>query len=233
MKARLKGFGLVEILLALVLGLVMSLALMQVFVSAKSTYLSQTSSAAMQEDARFILSKIVREISLAGMFGCLSNVTDASNGGSFSEAFDEPVRWDANRRSLTLATAAVEGGGAWHTWVVHTDCVSAATAYSSGRAPGVAAGELALPIRRQVYQFNKARGELALNGQPLISHVRGFSVLFGVAHSRDQQSVARYVADADSALIRSVRLTLTLFDPDARMPEQTFSVVAAVRNRLG
>ena len=58
-------------------------------------------------------------------------------------------------------------------------------------------------------------------------------MLFGVAHSRDQQSVARYVADADSALIRSVRLTLTLFDPDARMPEQTFSVVAAVRNRLG
>jgi type IV pilus assembly protein PilW len=92
---------------------------------------------------------------------------------------------------------------------------------------------LALPIHRQVYRFNKARNELSLNGQPLVSNVRAFDVLLGVAHSIDDRSVARYAVTAEPALIRSVRLTLTLFDPTGRVQEQTVDVVAAIRNRLG
>jgi type IV pilus assembly protein PilW len=84
-----------------------------------------------------------------------------------------------------------------------------------------------------VYRFNPGRSELALNGQPLISNVRAFSVMFGVANGVDTPGITRYTDQPDPALIRSVRLTLTLFDPADRTQEQTFNVVAAIRNRLG
>lgn len=232
MNASVRGFGLVEVMLAMVLGLVMSLALTQIFISSKSSYASQTSSASLQEDARFVLSKMVQDVRLVGMFGCLGRVDDASVGNGFSKAFDEPIRWDASSRTLTLATAGT-GEGGWSTWVIHTDCVSSATAYSNGRAPRLAANETAMPLHRQVYRFNKARNELSLNGQPLVSNVRAFSVLFGVAASINERSIARYAATAEPSLIRSVRLTLTLFDPADRVQEQTVDVVAAIRNRLG
>lgn len=232
MNALVRGFGLVEVMLALVLGLVMSLALTQIFISSKSSYASQTSSASLQEDAQFVLSKMVQEVRLVGMFGCLGRVDDASVGNGFSKAFDEPIRWDASSRTLTLATAGT-GEGGWSTWVIHTDCVSSATAYSNGRAPRLAANESAMPLHRQVYRFNKARNELSLNGQPLVSNVRAFNVLFGVAGSINEHSIARYAATSEPSLIRSVRLTLTLFDPADRAQEQTVDVVAAIRNRLG
>jgi type IV pilus assembly protein PilW len=233
MTASVKGFGLVEVLLALALGLVMSLALMQIFISSKSSYASQTSSASVQEDARFVLSKMVQEVRLVGMFGCLGKVDDASVGNGFSKAFADPITWDASSQTLTLATAGIGEGAGWSTWVIHTDCVSVATAYSNGRAPRLAANETAMLVHRQVYRFNKARNELTLNGQPLVSNVRAFSVLFGVAGSISERSVARYAPSAEPNLIRSVRLTLTLLDPADRVQEQTVEVVAALRNRLG
>ncbi|WP_062378773.1 PilW family protein [Pseudomonas abietaniphila] len=232
MKRRVRGFGLVEIMLALALGLVMSHALMQIFISSKNTYLSQSSAAGLQEDARFVLSKVVQEVRLAGMAGCLATVRDASAGGQFSTVARTPVEWDAQQQSLTLMTAGVGQGGSWHNWEIHTDCLSSATAWTRGRAPRLAEGEMMLPIHKQVYRFNPGRSELALNGQPLISNVRAFSVLFGVAEGVGKPGIARYTDQPDPTLIRSVRLTLTLFDPADRTQEQTFNVVAAIRNRL-
>lgn len=233
MIARNRGFGLVEIMLALVLGLVLSLALSQIFVAFKSTWLSQTSSASLQEDARFVLAKMVQEVRLVGMFGCLGSVRDASLGGGFSSAFHAPVQWDARQQSLTLVTAPVGTAQSWYDWVVHTDCATTATAWSRGRAPALQAGEFALPVQRHVYRLNAQRGELTLDGQPLLSNVRGFSVLFGVADSNGASGIARYTAQPEPRLIRSVRLTLTLFDPADRTREQTFNVVATLRNRIG
>jgi type IV pilus assembly protein PilW len=224
---------LIEIMLALVIGLVMSLALAQIFTTAKSTYLSQNASASVQEDARFVLAKMVQEIRLAGMFGCLGTVQDSSAGGRFSDAFNVPVQWEPRQHSLTLMTAAVGAQGSWHEWVVHTDCITSATAWSRGRAPALTVGEIALPVQRHVYRLNEQRNELTLDGQPLLSNVRAFGVLFGVADSMSEPGIARYSAQPDPARIRSMRLTLTLFDPADRTQEQTFNVVAAIRNRLG
>lgn len=233
MRVMVRGFGLVEIMLALLLGLVISLALTQIFITSKSTFLSQTSSAQVQEDVRFVLAKMVQEVRLAGAFGCLASVKDESVGGQFSSAFRAPVQWAPQQGALTLITAAVGEGGAWHSWEIHTDCVSTATSWTRGKAPRLAQGEHALAIHQQIYRFNQSRGELSLNGQPLISNVREFDVLFGVANAPDAVGITRYTAQPVPALIRSVRLTLTLFDPADRTQAQTFSVVAAIRNRLG
>jgi type IV pilus assembly protein PilW len=68
----------------------------------------------------------------------------------------------------------------------------------------------------------------------LVDNVQRFDISFGVADKPASTQVARYDASpADASLIRSVRILLTLHDPAGRVKDQTYSVVAALRNRLG
>ncbi|HEY0288249.1 MAG TPA: prepilin-type N-terminal cleavage/methylation domain-containing protein [Pseudomonas sp.] len=230
MRRHSEGFGLIELMVALTLGLVISLALSQMFISSKDTYLSQTASANLQEDARFVLNKLAQDIRMVGTFGCLGSVKDASDTGDFAAVFKAPIQWQPGQRTLTLATTSVEAGRSEPDWVIQTDCSSTATAYSRGTD----SDELRFPVQQQVYGFNARRADLTLNGYALISNVSGFDVLFGVAQTPSEMSISRYVEIPDDpALIRSVRITLTLSDPAGRVKAQRFSVVAALRNRLG
>ena len=86
MRRHQRGFGLIELLIALALGLIIVLGVVQIFIAAKNTYVSQNSAAAMQEDARFVLSKMIQEIRMVGMFGCLGTITDSSSAGDFNAA---------------------------------------------------------------------------------------------------------------------------------------------------
>ncbi|MBA1380657.1 PilW family protein [Pseudomonas brassicacearum] len=236
MNGRSRGFGLIELMIALVISLIVVLGVVQIFIAAKNTYVSQNAAAVMQEDARFALSKMVQEIRMVGMFGCLATVIDASTDNSFAASQITPIRWDNANRRLTLVTADIGGGGNAPTWTVVSDCRTSATAYSNARAP--ATGQLAFPIRRLVYGFNN--GQLLLGsgvGNPtmavLVDNVRAFNVTFGMAGSATDIAATSYSANpSDPALIRSVRLTLTLFDPRNTVRDQTFNVVAALRNRL-
>jgi len=64
--------------------------------------------------------------------------------------------------------------------------------------------------------------------------VQAFEISFGVAAKPDSTPVVGYdPGPADNSLIRSVRIRLTLQDPDGLVKAQTWSVVAALRNRLG
>ncbi len=69
MKPNQSGFGLVEVMVAMVLGLLVVLGITQIFVSSKQTYETQDASARLQEDARYVLSRITQELRMAGMFG--------------------------------------------------------------------------------------------------------------------------------------------------------------------
>ncbi|WP_426143546.1 PilW family protein [Pseudomonas sp. DWP3-1-2] len=229
MRNRSGGFGLVEIMIALVLGLVIMLGVTQTFVSAKNTYASQNASAVMQEDARFVLSKLVQEIRMVGMFGCLQTVLDSSATGDFKAAQTTPISWDNATGTLTLITSATTTAAAAPNWTIRSDCKSSATAYTGVSAP--ANGQMAFPIRKLVYRF--ANGQITLGGQPLVSNVSAFTLLFGLASSSTGTAVTSYSATpSNAALIRSVNVVLTLSDPKGKVRDQRFSVVAALRNRL-
>ncbi|EJM52419.1 PilW family protein [Pseudomonas sp. GM48] len=229
-----KGFGLVEMLIALALGLIVVLGVVQVFIAAKNTYLSQNAAANMQEDARFVLSKMIQEVRMVGMFGCLETITDSSKKGDFHASQLTPIRWDNGSRKLTLVTADFGGNGGKPDWTVLSDCLDNSTAYSDGPTP--VAGQLAFPIRRLIYSFSK--NQLFMKGgdapsQVLVNNVGAFDVSFGLASTATDLAASRYSSNPpDPALIRSVRLSLTLFDPNHRVSDQTFNVVAALRNRL-
>lgn len=233
MRGLSRGFSLIELMLALTISLMLVLGVAQVFIAANSTHLSQRAAASMQEDARYVLSKMIQEIRMAGMFGCLHEITDASEGAAFSAHRGMPVSWDGATRHLSLVTANVGNHGGTPTWTVVSDCKTYATAYSKHRAAD--AGEVAFAVRRLEYRFHENEIRMTVSNQTaaVISNVRAFAVSFGLADSAMDSAVSSYSDNPDDpARIRSVRLSLTLFDPAQRVREQTFHVVAALRNRL-
>ncbi len=228
------GFGLVEAMLAATLGLIVVLAAIQVTLGARSTYASQHAAALLQDDARFVLSKMIQEIRLAGMFGCLSVPLIDQAPADFSR----PVSGVANGAStnLTLVTGDVGSQGSRPDWTVLSNCVDGAQAYP-GMAPKPGPGQIAFPVRKLTYTFEAGQLKLSTPGTPakavLVDNVRAFELSFGMAGLPGSSVVTRYDSHPrDESLIRSVRVVLTLHDPDGRARDQIYSVVAALRNRL-
>ena len=80
MTGSLRGFGLVELMVAMLLGLTLVLALVQYLASSRQTWLWQQQSARMQEDARYVLGRLSRDLRASGSYGCL-DLEQALPGG--------------------------------------------------------------------------------------------------------------------------------------------------------
>lgn len=234
MSRPVRGFGLVELLLALAVGLVLVLGASQVLISSRLTQASQQAAMALQDDARFVLGKITQDIRQAGMLGCLATAY-IHNAPA---AFDQPISWEvsAGAKSLTLVTAHAGDGTGKPDWTVVSDCKEAAQAYA-GAAPVVAPGQIRFAIRELTYTYETGQLKISTPSAPakavLVDNVGAFELSFGVAARPGSTDVVRYDSHpADPSLIRSVRLLITLQDPTGRVKDQAYSVVAALRNRL-
>lgn len=64
------GLSLIELMVALVLGLVISAAIIQVFLTSKNVYRMQDAMARIQENGRFAVDYISRDLRMAGYMGC-------------------------------------------------------------------------------------------------------------------------------------------------------------------
>ena len=232
------GISVVEMLVALVLGLILVLGVVQLFTSSKRTYQLQDAAAKLQEDGRYALTRISQELRMAGMFGCLT----ASNITNRPAAFDDPIDWDSASSTLRIVTSNATRGVGTTTnadWTMITDCRTNATVQAGVAAPG--AGQIALPIRLVEYQFYAAEGELLFRGggagafTTLMSGVQSMDVSFGLAAAAEDSYVSgNYVAGSaisDPALIRSVRIEIVLEDAGGLVSDQAYSVAVALRNR--
>lgn len=240
LRKKSKGFGLIEIMIALVLGLVLVLGITQIFASSRQTALVQDASATLQEDARYVLTRMTQELRMAGMFGCLSLASGSIT--NVPAAFDNPISWDAPNSTLRIITSNATQAVAQSSnadWTLVTDCRTGGTVEVGAAAP--AAGEVALPIRLIEYRLDAAENVLEVSQgggafQPLIGNVQSLDIQFGVAASPGDTFVSgNYVAPdsvANSAVIRSVRIALVLEDENQRTADQEYTVVAALRNRL-
>ena len=235
MSASLRGFSLIELLLALAIGLLLVAGGSQVVISSRATQASQQAAMWLQDDARFALGKMIQDIRQAGMLGCL--------GTAFIEnaptAFDRPVRWSAGNgsASLTLVTADIGDVGGKPDWTVLSDCTGTAEAFT-GSAPIRFPGQISFALRQITYTFEAGQLKVSTPAAPakavLVDNVQAFDISFGVAAKPDSVNVVRYDArPSDESLIRSVRILMTLQDPTGRVRDQTYSAVAALRNRLG
>lgn len=209
-----RGFGLVEALLALGLGLLVLLAGSRLFVTALKTWQAQTVAARLQDDARLALLRISRDIRASGMFGCLRRdaiqFSDATTAATFGEPLRVESSSDGNLRSLSLLVSEPAASGVPN-WTLVTDCLSFAQVYAGERAPGP--GEYAFAIRRQTYRLADRQLLLSSGG-----------------------SSAVLIEDVDALAVRvepaSIHLELRLSDPQQRVRPQTYRLGSALRNRV-
>lgn len=234
-----RGFGLVEIMVALVLGLVVSLGIIQIFIASRGTFVAQNASARMQEDARFVLSKMLQELRLAGMYGCLQFDTALASGAiNKPAALNNPILWDVANQTLTLVTADVGTAGTSPTWTVISDCQTTSQLYSGSKAP--LAGQTAFPLRQLVYRLNGTDLQMqqfpaGVQGQfqTLLQNVRSLEVSFGLkGQPMAYTALNAPITNANGPDVLSVRIRLVMSDPTARVREQQFNVVAYLRNRF-
>lgn len=233
MNNRVRGFGLIEVMIALVLGLIVVAGIIQIFISTKTTYQTQLAAARIQEDARFVLSKLIQEIRMTGMYGCLKFDTAVSTGAvAVPTNLDNPIMWDPAKSQLTLVTADVGTAGTGPTWTVISDCQTSSQLYPGSKAP--TSQQVAFPLRQLVYTFTGSqltvKDGLTGTAQTLVDNVSGFDISFGIVGSPMSYTAAS--GNVSSSSVRSVRLKLTLKDPSATVSPQTYNVVAALRNRF-
>jgi len=69
-----RGFSLVELMVALTLGLIILSAVSMLFVSSKKTYTSQDRQARLQENSRFAMHFIIKDLRLTGYYGCVDEI---------------------------------------------------------------------------------------------------------------------------------------------------------------
>lgn len=74
------GFSLVELLVAMVIGLILLAGLVTLMVSTKKNYDVQDYSARLQENARFAIQFLSYDIRMAGFFGCSNEIIGVGDG---------------------------------------------------------------------------------------------------------------------------------------------------------
>lgn len=89
LKARQQGMTLIELMIALLIGVFLLAGIMQVFVSSQQNYRIQDNLSRIQENGRFAIEFIGRDIRMADYWGCVSNATvNVQNKLNVSATFD-------------------------------------------------------------------------------------------------------------------------------------------------
>lgn len=112
-----QGFSLVELMIAVVLGLLLTAAVLNTFLSMKRTYTFTEEFSRVQENGRFSIEFLARDIRGAGNFGCLSgsfdeskvenDLNDESNAGW--DLSNPVIGYDNVDASFSIYSDVVEG----------------------------------------------------------------------------------------------------------------------------
>ncbi|MFN3579563.1 MAG: PilW family protein [Pseudomonas sp.] len=254
-----RGLGLIELMIALVLGLVLVLGVVQIFLASKQSYALQQHQSAIQENARYLLSRISTELRQAGLFGCLDlERLPASVRSQVPDEFATPITYaDGQLRILTALSpvSRTAGTGPLSTdssvsaaefgarWVLVSDCLNELRVGTGSSALSLAPGDTVIPVRQLEYELRDNAIRVRTNGvgspQVLIDGVAEFSVEFGLAAAPLDANVSdSYVTSVagQESRIRSVRLALGLSDnpgdaEQAQVRTQRFAVVTTLRGR--
>lgn len=217
--SRQAGIGLLEVLLALSLGLLLLLGASRLFVAASQSWQAQAVAARMQEDAHQALQRLAQSIRMAGMFGCLAHDAIDFHDPLAVEAFTHPVQVtqdvDGRLLRLSLISAETSQTSGRPDWTLLTDCRTQASVHAGEVLPG--AGQFSVSIRRHDYQ-------LVGNELRLRSGASTGVLVDGVGELR-----LELLRDSAQG-ISGVRMGLTLVDSRERVRPQTFRMSIALGN---
>ncbi len=110
------GLGLVELMIAMLLSILLSGALVQAYIGSRTTYQLQDSMSIVQENGRFALSYLNKELRMAGYIGCGSIFNPVTSTGVKVNnisvgAPDVPVSFDKTQIISAGAPANYVGAG--------------------------------------------------------------------------------------------------------------------------
>jgi type IV pilus assembly protein PilW len=74
-RGRHAGFGVVELMIALVIGLLVVMSVITVWTSTRQTYFHEEDLGRIQENGRFVVESLAYELRMAGYFGCADDLT--------------------------------------------------------------------------------------------------------------------------------------------------------------
>ncbi len=69
----MSGLSLIELMIALTIGLIIMLGVVQVFAASRTAYQLSEGLARVQENSRFAMDSLQRELRMAGHFGCVND----------------------------------------------------------------------------------------------------------------------------------------------------------------
>ncbi|HAR58830.1 PilW family protein [Spongiibacter tropicus] len=107
---RQTGIGLVEIMVALVVSSLLIGGLIQIFSSNKQAYILQDEMSRLQESGRFAFHFLMKDMRMAGYFGCRNNVPVQNNLDTSDPAYDNAA-YDFAGAPLVAYNA--DGNGGW------------------------------------------------------------------------------------------------------------------------
>jgi type IV pilus assembly protein PilW len=229
-RSRQAGFTLVEMMVAMTIGLVVIFGMTATFVNLKSTFKSQDSLGQLQDNERLALTFLTTAVNEAGYYPNPMAGTTITNTSLTDN-------WSGNMPASVGIFGTADGGGP-------TNTESLQTAFSTTSTDGLIscigtsyAGAGTVTVRNVFYvdpttnslmckvYVNSAKVDAMANaGTPavLISGVKSMSVAYGLASSGSQ--IASYktpgnLVAANWPSVKSVRITLVFVNPfDAATP---------------
>lgn len=101
------GMSLVELMIAVLLGLILTAGAINIFLTNKATYRVENAVSRMQENGRFIIERMSKDIRMAGYSGCVSRGTIIPNVIS-----DNPPLYDISSEPITGSEST--GDNTWN-----------------------------------------------------------------------------------------------------------------------
>jgi len=247
------GVGLVELMVAMTVGLLLVAGAIQQLLANRSSFVLQQQLAAVQENTRFVLARLGRDIRQAGAFGCLDlQRLPAPMAAQLPGPLATPISHSAGVLRLVSAVTVHDpvhtaeqrdAAGYDARWLLATNCLDEVRVAEAGETLAVAPGDILIPVRKVEYRLAGHNLQVRTNGagnfETLIEGVASFGVQFGLAASADEDGVAgAYVATLqpdEGPRVRSVRILLALSDNPAgqgQLRQRRYTLVSALRNRL-
>lgn len=78
------GYSLIELMVAITIGLIILAAVSALFVGSKKGYTTQDRLARLQENGRFAMQFLIKDMRLAGYYGCVSDISESSISNSLN-----------------------------------------------------------------------------------------------------------------------------------------------------
>ena len=101
MNGRPSGFGLVELLVSMALGLLLTMALMQTLLGSRDSLVLLRHGNQLQEDARYLMGRLAADLRAAGSEGCLN--LQLSPGIALPAPLAQPVSYQGGVLQIVTA----------------------------------------------------------------------------------------------------------------------------------